>query len=97
MTHVLGDNKEEIMNEKNIEFENYEIASQPERKTIGQVSNAKKLRLRRKPNEKAEIVCLLNEGDEVTIITNKSTHEFYKVVLSSGVEGFCMKKFITLK
>lgn len=47
MIHVLGDDKEETMNEKEVLVENYEIVSQPERKLTGLVSNAKKLRLRK--------------------------------------------------
>lgn len=65
--------------------------------TIGFVVGAKKLRVRRQANKEAEIICLLNEGDEVKIIREKSTHKFYRVVLTSGIEGFCLKEFIKLK
>lgn len=65
--------------------------------TIGFVVSAKKLRVRKQANKEAEIICLLNEGDEVEIIREKSTHKFYRVVLTSGIEGFCLKEFIELK
>ena len=98
MTHVLGDNKEEIMSERDFEAKTEVIVGkEPEKKNMGVVTVAKKLRLRKQPNKDSEIICLLNEGDEVEILKDKSTHKFYRVVLSSGVEGFCMKEFITLK
>ena len=64
---------------------------------MGFVVGAKKLRVRKQANKEAEITCLLDEGDEVEIIKEKSTHKFYRVVLASGIEGFCLKEFIRLK
>lgn len=65
--------------------------------TMGFVVSAKKLRVRKQANKEAEIICLLDEGDEVEIIKEKSTHKFYRIVLASGIEGFCLKEFIKLK
>lgn len=65
--------------------------------TIGFVVDTKKLRVRKQANIESEIICLLNEGDEVEIIKEKSTHKFYRVVLASGIKGFCLKEFIRLK
>lgn len=64
--------------------------------TIG-VVNCKLLRMREAANTDAEVICELPEGTEVQINEAESTVEFYKVTTSAGVEGFCMKKFITIK
>jgi hypothetical protein len=39
---------------------------------------------------------VIEQGAEVAINKEESTAEFYKVCTASGVEGFCMKKFITV-
>ena len=61
------------------------------------VVNCKLLRMREAANTDAEVICELPEGTEVQINEAESTAEFYKVTTSAGVEGFCMKKFITIK
>ena len=50
----------------------------------GRVDNCARLNVRKEPNIKSEIV-------EVA-----STEEFYRVKTSDGVEGFCMKDYITV-
>lgn len=64
---------------------------------IGFVSNCKKLNLREKPTVEAPVVCELVCQTELMIDENESTEEFYKVFTAAGIEGFCMKKFITIQ
>lgn len=54
-----------------------------------------KLNVRKKPNISAEVLLKINRGTKVKIDTEKSTKEWYKVV-TKGVDGYCMKKFIEL-
>lgn len=64
---------------------------------IGVVSNCKKLNVREEPSLDANIVCEINSKTELMIDESESTDEFYKVFTASGLEGFCMKKFITVQ
>lgn len=62
----------------------------------GVVSGCAKLNVRQKPSLKEKVVCVINKGDKVTIEKKGSNKEWLKVKLASGVEGFCMKKFIQI-
>lgn len=63
----------------------------------GVVDGCTKLNVREEPSLFAEIVCQLDKGAEVVIDDAESTDDFYRVYTASGMEGFCLKKFITLK
>lgn len=63
---------------------------------IGLVSNCANLRVRKEPDEKAEVLGIIPVDTEVMIDEDKSIGEFYKVYTDSGLEGFCMKPFITV-
>lgn len=63
----------------------------------GIVSDCSRLNVRRSPVPTAAVVGIVDRGASVQIDEEKSTAEFYKVCTASGVEGFCMKKFITVK
>lgn len=63
----------------------------------GVVVDCAKLNVREAPQLDAEVVCTINRETEVMIYEQESTDEFYKVCLASGIEGFCMKKFICLR
>jgi hypothetical protein len=64
---------------------------------VGVVSGCDKLRVRKAPSLSAGVVCIINESSAVVIDDACSTTEFYKVCTEAGVEGYCMKKFITVK
>ena len=68
---------------------------------IGVVSNCKMLNVRAKPDKKSEIISIINAGDEVEIIEEGSTEDFYHIyyVTSKDINvfGYCMKDFITIK
>ena len=63
----------------------------------GVVSGCEKLNLREKASKDSSVLLILNKDTELTIDTAASTEDFYKVCTSSGVEGYCVKKFITIK
>lgn len=65
--------------------------------TIGVVAGCAMLRVRSAASTTSEIVCEIAVNTEVTIDKQNSTADFYKVCTSAGIEGFCMKKFITVK
>ena len=65
--------------------------------TVGFVDNCVCLRVRKESNVDSEELCIINKLSEVVIDLDNSTDYFYKVTTSEGVEGYCMKKFITIK
>ena len=64
---------------------------------IGFVTGCSKLNVRCEPWPKAPIICEIEQNTEVEIDMAKSTSDFYKVYLASGIEGFCVKTYITEK
>jgi uncharacterized protein YgiM (DUF1202 family) len=65
--------------------------------SIGVVSECDKLNLREEANKNSKVLAILNRNTELVVSVEESTEDFYKVITSSGVEGYCMKKFITIK
>lgn len=63
----------------------------------GIVSGCNKLNVRKSPTPLAEVLCVIDKNSKVEIDEAASTTEFYKVCTASGVEGYCMKKFITVE
>ena len=83
-------NKEETKVEGTVEV--VEDAETPKKeKVFGTVINCSKLRIRKSPSAKAEVVGELNKGEKVEILDDKSG-EFYKI---KG--GYCMKEFIKIQ
>lgn len=64
---------------------------------VGVVSECAALRVRKAPSLAAGVVCTIKESTAVVIDEKNSTTEFYKVCTEAGIEGYCMKKFITVK
>lgn len=61
----------------------------------GTVANCAKLNVRANPSATADVVCVLDAASEIEINVKDSTHEWFKVCTATGVEGFCMRKFVT--
>lgn len=68
----------------------------PEEPLYGEVTDCARLNVRSAPDAEAEVLCVIEAGSEVVIVGSESTDEFYKVFTAAGVEGFCMKTFVTL-
>lgn len=64
---------------------------------IGFVNGCSRLNVRKGPSTGSEIVCTVDSGAELTINSKESTDDFYKISTVAGIEGFCMKKFITIR
>lgn len=65
-------------------------------KVKGVVGNCKKLNVRVAPNADATPICVITVKSELTIDTTQSTDEWYKVCTAAGVEGYCMKAYVTI-
>lgn len=57
----------------------------------GKVIKIDQLRVRNAPE--GDILCLINKGDEVVIVSDFDDI-WYKVQLKNGTVGFCMKEFL---
>lgn len=64
---------------------------------IGVVTNCTSLVMRAKPEKDSKIVSFLRALDMVIIKPAESTDEFYKVQTEDQTEGFCMRRFISIK
>ena len=73
------------------------VENKQEEKVTGVVTGCAKLNVRKEPKSNATVLCVLDKDAEVSIDQNNSTEDFYKVCTSSGIEGYCMTKFIEIK
>ena len=73
-----------------------EPAVEPENRKFGKVDNCEKLNIRKLPSRDAEIVSELVEGSKVMIDEKESTELFYKICTEHGIDGYCMKDYITV-
>ena len=88
-------NDEEIITEFDSEgMEETEITEPVSIK--GVVTNCLQLNVREAPRSDAKVLFVIDSLSEVAIYENESTDEFYKICTASGLEGFCMKKFIAI-
>ena len=77
-----------------IETEPIEPAkSEPIEGTVG----CAKLNVRFDATIDSESVGVINRDSKVFIYEDESTEEFYKVCTATGLEGYCMKKFISVQ
>lgn len=63
---------------------------------IGIVTNCKKLNIRKEPKPDAAIIGNVDCQTELMIDETESTDDFYKICTATGIEGFCMRKFVTV-
>lgn len=65
----------------------------------GIVSGCAKLNVRKKPAKHgySGVAEVIDVDSELELDLENSTEEWYKVRTESGVTGYCMKKFVTIK
>jgi hypothetical protein len=63
---------------------------------FGIVTDCIRLNVRVAPYSNAEVATTIDASTDVFIDESESTEDFYKVCTASGIEGFCMRKFITV-
>ena len=66
----------------------------------GVVNGCDKLNIRKEPSMNAEIVDIIDKDTIVNINKDLSTEEFYKINIYNDIktiDGYCLKKFITLE
>ena len=78
---------EEIKQEPKIEETNY---------VTGIVTDCAKLNVRESPYPTATILGVISASTELIVDKAESTEDFYKICTSVGLEGYCMKRYITI-
>lgn len=88
---------DEVVVENNDTVEEAVVTSTKEvSDTLGFVVEANKLNVRKHPEKGADVLCVIPNGSQVKVDLEKSTLEWYHVVTSAGIEGFCMKNFVAI-
>ena len=64
---------------------------------IGIVEGCKKLNVRSNPNPNANVLAVVDKDKELVIDLDKSTNDWYSVCTASGIDGYCMREFVTIK
>ena len=84
--------------EEVVELKDEEVAEvNADGNLTGVVSGCARLNLRKEASKDSDVLLVLDKDTELVVDPTEETEEFYKVCTSSGVEGYCMKKFITIK
>lgn len=68
----------------------------PVEEIVGVVTDCLKLNIRKEPNKDSEVIVVASCLDELRIDYVTSTDDWYAVCTVSGIEGFCMKKFVAV-
>ena len=62
----------------------------------GFVTGCVKLNVREKPETNSDVICIIKLGDKIIIDNNYYNKDYYKVYTVSGIEGYCVKKYISI-
>jgi len=73
------------------------IPAEVKETVFGVITDCLKLNVRKESKVDADVLTIIPALSEVQVDTEASTDEFYKVCTETGVEGFCMKKYVALK
>lgn len=63
---------------------------------IGKISGFEKLYVRKEASKDSEPVGIVTDKDDLSIDITHSTDDFYKVITSNGLEGYCVKEFVKI-
>lgn len=64
---------------------------------VGVVANCAKLNVREMMHAQAKVLCVLPASAEVQVVADEHHDDWYHVFTESGIEGFCMKQYISIK
>lgn len=80
-----------------IEEQETELCEDAARNVIGVVTDCLKLNIREKPSKDSRVVTVVACLDELEIDMGDSNDDWYAVCTATGIEGFCMKKFVAVR
>ena len=64
---------------------------------FGRVTDCLNLNVRAEPDPNATINCTILKETKVVVDTEESTKAWFKIYTESGIEGFCMKRYIAIE
>ena len=82
---------------ENIKEQETEFCEDAARNVIGVVTDCLKLNIREKPTKDSRVVTVVTCLDELEIDMGDSNDDRYAVCTVTGIEGFCMKKFVAVR
>ena len=62
----------------------------------GSVIDCARLNIRSAPDKNADVLCVVRFGTILLVDAILVTKEWYKVCTESGIEGYCMKKYVDI-
>lgn len=74
-----------------------EEVSEPKKQMIGVIMDCSSLNIRAKSSINSEIIATVKAGTELLINEDESIGEWYKVCTEAGIEGFCMKRYVSIR
>ena len=89
-------NESEEVEEELTEEVTKEATKEADSTVVGYVSGCLKLNIREEGYLGANVVCVVPEKTALLIEVAESNDEWYKVYTETGMEGFCMKQYVTL-
>lgn len=97
INETVDETIEETVTEPAIEDDEVEGSEPPAEPVYGTVTGCGKLNIRTKPVvNPSNVVTIVDSGTMLLIDPEDETGEWYKVFAPNNIEGFCMKKFVTI-
>ena len=96
LADVTEEVEEEIAEVNESEEVTKEATKEADSTVVGYVSGCLKLNIREDGYLGANVVCVVPEKTALLIEVAESNDEWYKVYTETGMEGFCMKQYVTL-
>lgn len=96
LADVTEEVEEEIAEVNESEEVIKEATKEADSTVVGYVSGCLKLNIREEGYPGANVVCVVPEKTALLIEVAESNDEWYKVYTETGMEGFCMKQYVTL-
>ena len=96
LADVTEEVEEEIAEVNESEEVTKETTKEADNTVVGYVSGCLKLNIREEGYLGANVVCVVPEKTALLIEVAESNDEWYKVYTETGMEGFCMKQYVTL-
>ena len=96
LADVTEEVEEEIAEVNESEEVTKEATKEADSTVVGYVSGCLKLNIREEGYPGANVVCVVPEKTALLIEIAESNDKWYKVYTETGMEGFCMKQYVTL-
>ena len=97
MTKEIYENSVLDESTDNIEEQEAGFCEDAAQNMIGVVTDCLKLNIRENPSKDSRVVTIVTYLDELEVDMGDSNDDWYAVCTATGIEGFCMKKFVAVR